>query len=421
MQYRARKQAVSFKMQPLAYARGTVTTMNKITRREFVQTAGSFAVGSSLLDWQRPARPNAIKSLVKDLLLYVGTYTNKNNSEGIYLYRMNLNSGKLERQSSTPGISNPAFLAIDPTKRFLYAANESGEFLGKKGGGLTAFAIDQKTGALTKLNEVTSPGVPCHLSVHPSGKAVLAANYGGGNVVIYPVKKSGKLGEAADVQQHTGKGADPKRQEGPHAHSIMLDATGKYAFAPDLGIDKVMIYRVHADKAKLKPHGFAATKPGAGPRHFAFHPTYDFAYVISELSSTMTAFSYDKDKGKLTELQTLSTLPADFSGTSYCADVHVHPSGKFLYGSNRGHNSIVIFSIDESTDKLTLVGHESTRGNWPRNFGIDPTGQFLLVANQNSNSVATFQIDEQTGKLSQLGDLLEIPAPVCLKFIPAFS
>ncbi len=395
--------------------------MNKFTRREFVQTAGSFAVGGSLLGWQKRARPNQIKLLVKDLLLYVGTYTNKNDSEGIYLYRMNLDSGKLEKLGSTPGISNPAFLAIDPTKRFLYAANESNEFLGKKSGGFTAFAIDQKTGALTKLNEVSTPGVPCHVSVHPSGKAVLGANYGGGNIVIYPVKKSGKLGEVSDVAQHAGKGFDPKRQDGPHAHCCILDAAGKYAFAPDLGLDKVMIYKVDDDKAKLKSHGFAATKPGAGPRHFDFHPTYNYAYVISELNSTVTAFSYDKSKGALTELQTLSALPADFTQTSYCADIHVHPSGKFLYGSNRGHNSIVIYSIDETTGKLTLVGHESTRGNWPRNFGLDPTGQFLLVGNQNSNTIAMFKIDEQTGKLTQHGDLLEIPAPVCLKFIPAFS
>ena len=395
--------------------------MANFTRRKFVQTAGAFAAGSALLDSQRRGHPNAIKSLFKDVSLYVGTYTNNNRSEGIYLYRMNLASGKLERLSSTPGISNPAFLAIDPSKRFLYAANESGEFLGKKGGGFTSFSIDQNTGALTKLNEVTTPGVPCHLSAHPSGKAILGANYGGGNVVIYPVKKDGSLGEMSDVAQHTGKGVDPRRQEGPHAHCVMLDATGQFAFAPDLGIDKVMIYKVDAAKAKLKPNGFAALKPGAGPRHFAFHPTYDFAYVISELNSTMTAFRYDKSKGALTELQTLSTLPEGYKQTSYCADVHVHPSGKFLYGSNRGHNSIVIFSIDERTGKLTLIGHESTRGNWPRNFGIDPTGQFLLVGNQNSNSIATFKIDGQTGKLSPYGNLLEIPAPVCLKFIPAFS
>lgn len=394
--------------------------MNKFTRRDFVKSGSLFA-GSALFDWQRRSRPNQIKSLVKDLLLYVGTYTNRNNSEGIYLFRMNLASGKLERQGATSGISNPSFLAIDPGKRFLYAVNESGQFQGKRGGGLTSFAIDQKTGTLTKLNEVSAPGVPCHLSVHPSGTSVLAANYGGGNVFICPVKKDGSLGEVSDVQQHIGKGADPKRQDGPHAHSVMLDAAGKYAFAPDLGIDKVMIYKVDAAKAKLTPNGFAEMKPASGPRHFAFHPTYKFAYVISELNSTMTAFSYDKVKGALTELQTLSTLPDGYKDTSYCADVHVHPSGKFLYGSNRGHNSIVIFAIDERTGKLTLIGHESTRGNWPRNFGIDPTGQFLLVGNQNSNSIATFRIDEHSGKLTPHGELLEIPAPVCLKFIPAFS
>ncbi len=384
--------------------------MNKLNRREFVQTAGAFAAFPNLLNKDKP----------KDWLLYVGTYTANTKSEGIYVYRMNAATGELKLASIAKGISNPAFLAIDAKRKFLYAANEIGEFLGKKGGGVTSFKIDQKTGELKELNKVTSPGVPAHLSVHPSGKAVLAANYGGGNIVIYPVKSDGSLGAASDVAQHTGKGADPKRQTEPHAHSVMLDEKGKYAFAPDLGIDKVMIYKVDAAKAKLKPSGFAATKPASGPRHFAFHPTYDYAYVICELSSTMTAFSYDKDKGALTELQTISTLPEGFKDTSYCADVHVHPSGKFLYGSNRGHNSIVIFAIDQA-GKLTLVGHESTRGNWPRNFGIDPTGQFLLVANQNSNSVATFKIDEQTGKLAPLGDLLEIPAPVCLKFIPAFS
>lgn len=384
--------------------------MNKLNRRQFVQTAGAFAAFPNLLDKDKP----------KDWLLYVGTYTSNTKSEGIYVYRMNAATGELKPSGVTKGVSNPSFLAIDPKRKYLYAANESGEFLGKKGGGVTAFKIDQKTGALTKINEVTSPGVPAHLSVHPSGKAVLAANYGGGNIVIYPVKKHGGLGEASDVKQHTGKGADPKRQDAPHAHSVMLDEKGKFAFAPDLGIDKVMIYKVDADKAKLKSHGFAALKPGSGPRHFDFHPSGKIAYVICELSSTMTVFAYDDDKGALTELQTISTLPADFNEVSYCADVHVHPSGKFLYGSNRGHNSIVIFSIDQS-GKLTLVGHESTRGNWPRNFGIDPAGQFLLAANQNSNSVATFLIDQQTGKLTPQGDLLEIPAPVCLKFIPAFS
>ncbi len=396
--------------------------MNKFDRRQFCKTAGAFAAGMSL-----PASLEAGESAlqprkppIKDWLLYVGTYTN-GKSEGIYVYRMNAATGALTHQSTAKGVSNPAFLAIDPSRRFLYAANESGEFLGKKGGGLTAFSIDQKNGALTKLNEVSVPGVPCHVSVLPSGKHVVAANYGGGNVVICPVRADGGLGEVGDVAQHTGKGADPKRQEGPHAHCALPDAAGKYVFAPDLGLDKVMIYKVDAAKGKLLPDGFLATKPGAGPRHFDFHPSGKFAYVINELNSTLTACAYDKAKGVLTELQTVTTLPAGFSGQNYPADIHVHPSGKFVYGTNRGHNSLVAFAIDGGTGKLTLIGHESTRGKWPRNFGIDPSGRFLLAANQNSDAVATFRIDEQTGKLTAVGDLLEIPAPVCLKFIPVFS
>lgn len=389
--------------------------MYQFNRRQFVKTAGVFAAGAAF--------PNLLtEAAQKDWLLYVGTYTSgKSKSEGIYIYRMNSSTGELKPSGVASSTPDPAFLAIDPSRRFLYAANETGNFLGKKNGGVTSFAIDQKTGALRKLNEVSSPGVPAHVSVHPSGKAVIAANYGGGNIAIYQVKADGSLTETSDVAQHSGRGGDPKRQDGPHAHSANFDAAGRYVFAPDLGIDKVMIYKVDAVKGKLLPNGFAATKPAAGPRHFDFHPSGKFAYVINELDSTMTAFSYDKNAGKLTELQTLSTLPAGFKETSYCADVHVHPSGKFLYGSNRGHNSIVIFSIDPGSGKLTLTGHESTRGNWPRNFGIDPAGRFLLTANQNSNSVATFKIDEATGKLNPVGQVLEIPAPVCLKFIPAFS
>lgn len=389
--------------------------MNQFNRRQFVKTAGAFAAGAAL-----PHLP--IKAAQKDWLLYIGTYTSgKSKSEGIYIYRMNADTGELKRQGVTGATPDPSFLAIDPSRRFLYAANETGNFLGKKNGGVTSFAIDQKTGALRKLNEVSSPGVPCHVSVHPSGKAVAAANYGGGNIVIYTVKADGSLSEASDVAQHSGHGGDPKRQDVPHTHSANFDAAGRFVFAPDLGIDKIMIYKVDAARGKFMPNGFAATKPAAGPRHFDFHPSGKFAYVINELDSTTTAFSYDKNAGKLTELQTLSTLPAGFKETSYCADLHVHPSGKFLYGSNRGHNSIVIFAIDPGSGKLTLVGHESTRGNWPRNFGIDPSGRFLLAANQNSDSIATFRIDESTGKLSPVGNVLELPAPVCLKFIPAFS
>lgn len=395
--------------------------MNKFDRRQFCKTAGAFAAGLSFSDLppfgESGLQPK--KSQMKDPLVYVGTYTN-GKSEGIYVYRLNLATGEMTHQSTAKGVSNPAFLAIDPSRRFLYAANESGQFLGKKGGGLTAFAIDQKTGALAKLNEVSVPGVPCHVSVHPSGKAVLVANYGGGNVVICPVSADGKLGEVSDVAQHSGKSVDPKRQDGPHAHCAMLDAAGQYAFAPDLGLDKVMIYKVDAAKGKLLPNGFLAVKPGAGPRHFDFHPSGKFAYVINELNSTLTACAYDKAKGALRELQTVTTLPAGFDGQNYPADIHVHPSGKFVYGTNRGHNSLVAFAID-GAGKLTLIGHESTQGKWPRNFGIDPTGQFLLAANQNSDTVVAFRIDAATGKLTPAGRTTEIPAPVCIKFIPSFS
>lgn len=376
-------------------------------RREFLAAAGLGVAGL------------AAYGAARDFLLYVGTYT-KGKSEGIYIYRMNATSGELKPVATVKGISNPSFLAIDPRRRFLYAVNESGEFNGKKGGGVTAFAIDQRTGDLKKLNEQQSPGVPCHVSVHPSGRFVLAANYGGGNVVMYPVNPDGSLAEQSHVAQHSGKGGDPKRQDGPHAHAIMIDAAGRFAFAPDLGIDKVMSYKIDAVNKKLLPNGSAPTKPAAGPRHFDFHPNGRFAYVINELDSTITVFAYNKTKGELTELQSISTLPADFSGTNYCADIHVHPSGKFLYGSNRGHDSIAAFQI-MSDGKLYFLKDEPTGGKWPRNFGIDPTGAFLLAANQNSDNVVTFRIDPQTGWLKATGQMTEVPTPVCLKFIPAFS
>jgi 6-phosphogluconolactonase len=387
---------------------------NKYTRRKFIETTGLAAFGLPLT----VAGQNRSKQRPNELLLYIGTYT-RGKSEGIYVYRMNLGSGELRHAATVKGISNPSFLAIDPSRRFLFSVNESGEFMGKKGGGVTAFAIDRRTGDLAKINERHSPGVPCHVSVHPTGKFVLAANYGGGNVVIYPVDSDGSLREASDIAQHVGTGADPKRQDGPHAHCIMVDKSGEYAFAPDLGIDRVMIYRIDAKGGRLVPNGFAATKPGAGPRHFDFHPSGRFAYVINELDSTLTAFAYERSKGALKELQTVSTLPTEFKGASYCADVHVHPSGKFVYGSNRGHDSIVAFAIEQGTGKLNLIGHESTGGKWPRNFGIDPTGVFLLAANQNTDNVVTFRIDQQTGKLKATGQVTEIPVPVCLKFIPA--
>ena len=382
-------------------------------RREFLKTTGLATLALSM--------PIAAKS--NELLVYVGTYTNKGTSDGIYLCKLNLATGELTKFSSAKS-QDPAFLAIDRKRKFLYAANEIGEFQGKKSGAVSAFSIHPKTGELTFLNQqaTNSPG-PCSVIVDKTGKCVLAANYSGGSVSAFPVKADGSLGELSDLVQHQGSSINPNRQKEPHAHTIIIDDSNRYAFCADLGMDKVMIYKLDAKRGKLTPNtpAFAAVKPGAGPRHFKIHPNNKFAYVINELDETVTVFAFDKAIGALKEIQTVPTLPADFTGTSYCADIHVHPSGKFLYGSNRGHDSIVVYRIDASTGKLTVAQHQSTQGKWPRNFAVDPTGQFLLVANQNTNNVVIFRIDAQTGQLSLTAHTLELPLPVCLKIIPVFS
>ena len=352
-----------------------------------------------------------------EVRVYIGTYTH-GDSEGIYVYRLNVSSGALEFESKATGVESPSFLALHPEHRYLYAVNAVREVDGVPSGCVSAFHINPDTGALTFLNRQLSGGPgPCHLSVDLAGRYVLVANYAGGSVAMLPIQSDGSLGEATDFVQHTGSSVNPDRQEGPHAHSINLDAGNRYAFAPDLGIDRIMIYELDLTHGKLKPNSQPWVKihAGAGPRHFDFHSNGRWAYAINELDSTMTAFNYDSSGGVLTEIESVSTLPDDFDGISHCADVHVSPSGKFVYGSNRGHDSIVIFAIDEHTGRLTLVGHESTRGEIPRNFAIDPTGMLLLAANQESDSVVTFWIDPETGKLSPTGQIAEVPTPVCLK------
>jgi 6-phosphogluconolactonase len=353
------------------------------------------------------------------LHLYVGTYTT-GESEGIYVYRMHPLTGALEFCSTSEAGENPSFLAIHPQRRYLYAVNEISESDGRPGGGVSSFAIDQTTGELTFLNRKSSVGEgPCHLTVDNTGKFVLVANYGGGSVCMLPIQDDGRLGEAADFVQHEGANTASSRQSAPHAHSIVTDPANCYVFAPDLGLDKIMIYRLDLTVGKLVPNDppYAAVIAGAGPRHFDFHPNRRFAYVINELDSTITGFTYDEASGTLNEIQTASTLPDDFQGTNYTADVHVHPSGKFLYGSNRGHDSIAIYEVDETTGRLGSAGHEPTQGEAPRNFGIDPSGTFLLAANQASNTIVTFRINQQTGDLNPTGQITEVPAPVCLKFL----
>jgi len=348
----------------------------------------------------------------------VGTYTlPPGKAEGIYIYRMNLESGELTRLNSVATV-NPSYLVLDGSKRHLYAVNEVADLGGASAGGVSAFAINGPTGGLQFLNQQSSLGAdPCYVTIDASGKFVLVANYTGGNLSVLPIKHDGSLGPATDHIQHEGSSVH-ENQKGPHAHCIILDSANRHALAADLGVDKVMIYRFDRAMGKLKPANpqSASLKPGAGPRHLAFHPSGKYLYVINEIDSTISAFSYNGTNGALTPLQTVSTLPKDFSGKNDCADVHVSPSGRFLYGSNRGHDSIVVFAIDNRTGTLTYVENVPTQGKTPRNFTLDPTGKFLLAANQNSDTVVTFRIDPASGRLKPTGQVTQIPTPVCLKF-----
>ncbi len=360
-----------------------------------------------------PARADDPKP--EKMRVYIGTYTDSK-SKGIYRAELDLKTGALTDVSLAVATTNPSFLALHPSRQFLYAVGESGG----KGGTVTAFAIDANSGDLKMLNQESSKGSgPCHISLDKQGKNAFVANYGGGSIACLPIGDDGKLAEATSAIQHKGSSVDPGRQKEPHAHSINPDPANKFVFAADLGLDKVLVYRFDSAKGKLTPNDppAAVVAAGSGPRHFAFHPSGKFAYVINEILQTVTAFSYDADKGVLTEVQTISTLKAPHKGNS-TAEVVVHPSGKFLYGSNRGHNSIAIFKIDQETGKLTAVGHQGKTIKTPRNFAVDPTGQLLLVANQDGGSISVFRIDQKTGELDLVGEPVAVANPVCIRFLP---
>ena len=354
--------------------------------------------------------------------MYVGSYTS-GESRGIYLYRFSLSSGELVLLGVTEAV-DPSFLALSPNRRFLYAVNELEEFSGKKSGALSAFSVNQQTGELTFLNQQPSlGGAPCYVTVDKTGRFVLVANYFGGNVAVVPVLHDGSLGEATDMKQGAGSSINTERQEGPHAHCIVLDQANRFAYSCDLGTDKIMIFRFDSRRGKLTANKtpWVQLKPGAGPRHLTFHPSGKYAYVINELHATVTAYTHDRTSGNLKEVQTVPTLPAGFTAANTSADIHISPDGRFLYCSNRGHDSIAAFKIDQRNGELTFVTHESTRGNAPRNFAIDPTGAFLLAANQKSDNIVVFRRDLKTGRLSATGQVAEVPSPVCLKFTGSLS
>lgn len=347
--------------------------------------------------------------------VYIGTYTGaKSNSNGIYRFEFDAATGQLTPAGLMAEATNPSFLAIHPTGKYLLAVGES------QGGAVFSYRIDPKTGQLTKISQQPSGGNgPCHVAISHDGKFAFVANYGSGSAAAFRISDSGELSGPTAVIQHRGSGPNKARQSGPHAHSVTLDPSGLFAMVADLGVDKIYSYRLN-DNPGLTEAGSVSysTAPGAGPRHFAFHPDGKQAFVINELNSTLSRLHYHPDAGSLTEKTTVSTVPADFKGSNSTAEVVVHPNGKFVYGSNRGHNSIAAFAIDPSGE-LPLVGHQSQGIKTPRNFNIDPTGQWMIVANQHGNDLLVFKIDQQTGALVPTGNKAEVGSPVCVKLMRA--
>ncbi len=347
--------------------------------------------------------------------LYVGTYTHRD-SEGIYIYRFDTVSGSLRREAVCAGLDSPSFLALHPGGQVLYAVHESEE-----AGQVSSFAIDSRSGGLTFLNRQPTHGSsPCHLAVEPGGNTLVVANYYSGNVAVYPLDADGTIGDPVQDIQHHGSGPNKERQEAAHAHSATVSPDGGRVYVADLGIDKVMIYRIVDGQMEANDPDHTPLHAGAGPRHFDFHPNGRLAYVINELDLTVTACAYDGESGGLTPIQTLSTLPEDVQDRSgfSCADIHVSGDGRFVYGSNRGHDTIAIFAVDDGSGRLTSVGHASTRGRTPRNFTLDPTGAWLLAANQDSDDIGVFGRDIDTGQLTPRGEMVWAPMPVCLLFGP---
>lgn len=351
-------------------------------------------------------------------LVYVGTYTGEK-SQGIYAFRFDPATGSFTPLGLAAETRNPSFLALHPNGRFLYAVNEISDFDDRKSGSVSAFAIDRNTGKLTLLNTRSSRGgSPCYIVVDRDGKHVLVANYSGGNLAVLPIGPDGSLGEATQVVQHAGSGPNQRRQRGPHAHSVDLDATNAFAISADLGADRLFVYRYDAGTLTPGPVPSVAAEPGAGPRHFAFHPGGRFGFAANELSSTLTAYAWDAARGELRTLSSVSTLPEGFSGDNYPATVIVHPNGRFVYLSNRGHDSLAVFEVNDGTGALTPVQHEPVGGRWPRHFNVHPGGEWLVAAGQRSDSLAVFRIDRNTGRLSPVGDPIEVGSPSCVLFVP---
>lgn len=349
--------------------------------------------------------------------LIVGTYAPETEA-GIYVFRYDPDLGKLESASSVRGIKNPSFVAVHPTGRYVYAVSEVGDPSGQPAGAVVAFRWNSDSETLSRINAQPSGGSgPCHLVVDSTGKTVVVAHYGSGSVSRLPIGNDGQLEADVLTIQHRGSSVHPQRQTSPHAHSVNFTPDQRYVVAADLGTDRLYIHAFDARQGTLTASHSVPIRPGSGPRHVAFHPSGRYLYVINELSNTITVLEYQGESGSFREVQTISTLPTDFKGTSFTAEVVVHPTGKFVYGSNRGHDSIAIFTVKEESGELALVGHEPTQGKTPRNFNLDPQGRFLLAANQQSDNIVVFRVDWNTGKLTPTGEQVHVPRPVCLRWL----
>jgi 6-phosphogluconolactonase len=355
-------------------------------------------------------------------MVYIGTYAEAT-KESIFVLGLDVETGALTQVSGVKAGANPSYLTLDKKNRYLYAVNETEDYEGKHNGAVSAFAVDQQTGGLTLLNQIASKGgAPCFITLDKTGKTLLVANYMGGNITAFQLQHNGQISQVADLVQFSGSGPNKERQEAPHAHYVAPDPENRFVLAVDLGTDRVMSYRLieGAEKdvlLKNKPVVAFITAAGAGPRHLTFHPGNTIAYLLNELNSTIDVLRYDADKGIFSGIQTIATLPSDFKENNQCAAIKVSADGRHLYASNRGHNSIVVYAVNERTGRLTLVEHINTGGDWPRDFSLDPTGKILLVANERSDNIVTFKRDTVSGKLTETGHQAKVSKPVCVRVV----
>ncbi|GIP35201.1 lactonase family protein [Paenibacillus sp. J2TS4] len=348
------------------------------------------------------------------MLVFIGSYAEASDS-GVYVYSFDGASGELALLDQVSGLKNPTFLNLDAARLKLYSIEETETEAGRSGGAVS-FSIDPQQGTISKLNQAVTVDSPtCHIQRDADDRYLIVSSYHGGQVGLVSLNEDGTIGKLLDVKQHEGNSVHPERQEQPHPHSAFFSPDYKYVYISDLGLDRIVAYSIDAAHGTLKQCGETVIHPGAGPRHLAFHPDGKYAFVINELDSTITSLRYEADSGRLLPFETVTTLPVDYNGDNSCAEITVSRDGNFLYGSNRGHDSIVVYSIDKSSGKLTLVEHVSTEGKHPRHFALTPDGDFLIAANRDTDNLTVFRVNQDTGKLTYTGNSFSVSKPVCVQ------